>query len=741
MGRTSLFDFVANLAIRNSRLLVLIWLAAAVVSLPLAFSLPDKLKGAGFANPSMEAEQTHRILERDFDFPKNPVFVVYRSEPGAFPDSDLAESILNQLESVTALTEVASITTFRDDLGQVSPDGSVAYAIVAIDLPDVDAHRSLPKLRQALRNDQVEVVLTGGPVFYSDIQEVSESDLRRAELITLPLAFVVLVIVFGSLISAGLPVLIGGIAVVVSLAGLAALSGLSDQSIFALNLVTMLGLGLGADYSLLIVDRFREELGQHSVEEAVRRTLATAGRAVLFSALTVSLGMATLISFPFMFFRSLGISGVLVTALACLTALTLLPALICLLGRRIDRFAIRSTLARPQRVRWQAMAERVMRHALPIALATTVFLLVLGIPSLGLRASLPDSTMLPSSAESRRGFEVLSEAFHSSGDIQIWALVDFAGRPALAPESMRQLDEFIGRLKADQQVSNAVSVASLDPRMNLDQHLLLFSDWNVLSDPLARRTAEALVRDSRTLVGVASKGSYNDPATLDLVNRIRNTAAEMPFEMSLGGSAAFVQDIVSTVYGNFPRAIIGLVVVTYLCLLVLFRSAVLPLKAILMNFVSLGASYGALVVIFQNGLLSSILGFEARGFVDATVPVVMFCVLFGLSMDYEVFLLSRVAEYHSNGLSNERSVSKGLAATGQVVTSAAVIVILVASSFVTADIVLVKAIGLGVAIAVTIDATLVRFLLVPSMMKLLGEYNWWLPSFLSRLMPSEQGER
>ncbi len=489
------------------------------------------------------------------------------------------------------------------------------------------------------------------------------------------------------------------------------------------------------------MDRFREELGQHSVEEAVRRTLATAGRAVLFSALTVSLGMATLISFPFMFFRSLGIGGVLVTTLACLTALTLLPALICLLGRRIDRFAIRSTLARPQRVRWQAMAERVMRHALPITLATTVFLVVLGIPSLGLRASLPDSTMLPSSAESRRGFEVLSEAFHPSGDIQIWALVDFAGRPALAPESMRQLDEFIGRLKADQQVSNAVSVVSLDPRMNLDQHLLLFSDWNVLSDPLARRTAEALVRDSRTLVGVASKGSYNDPATLDLVNRIRNTAAEMPFEMSLGGSAAFAQDIVSTVYGNFPRAIIGLVVVTYLCLLVLFRSAVLPLKAILMNFVSLGASYGALVVIFQNGLLSSILGFEARGFVDATVPVVMFCVLFGLSMDYEVFLLSRVAEYHSNGLSNERSVSKGLAATGPVVTRAAVIVILVACSFVTADIVLVKAIGLGVAIAVTIDATLVRFLLVPSMMKLLGEYNWWLPSFLSRLMPSEQGER
>ena len=213
----------------------------------------------------MESEQTHRILERDFDFPKNPVFVVYRSKPGAFPDSDLAESVLNQLESVTALSEVASITTFRDDLGQVSPDGSVAYAIVAIDLPDVGAHRALPKLRQALRNDQVEVVLTGGPVFYADIQEVSESDLRRAELITLPLAFVVLVIVFGSLISAGLPVLIGGIAVVVSLAGLAALSGLSDQSIFALNLVTMLGLGLGADYSLLIVDRFREELGQHSV--------------------------------------------------------------------------------------------------------------------------------------------------------------------------------------------------------------------------------------------------------------------------------------------------------------------------------------------------------------------------------------------------------------------------------------------------------------------------------------------
>ena len=734
-----MFDSIATLAIRHSRILIVAWLAAAVLSLPLAFSLPERLKGAGFANPAMESERTHRELEREFGFPKNPVFVVYRSEPGTFPDSDLAGQIMIQLWGLSALPEVASVTTFRDDLSQVSPDGSVAYAIVSIDLPDVGAHRALPELRQALRNDQVEVVLTGAPVFYADVQEVSESDLRRAELITLPLAFIVLVLVFGSLISAGLPVLIGGIAVVVSLAALAALSRWSDQSIFALNLVTMLGLGLGADYSLLIVDRFREELGQHGVEEAVRRTLATAGRAVLFSALAVSLGMATLVSFPFMFFRSLGMGGVLVTTMACLTALTLLPAVICLLGRRIDRFAIRSTLARPQRVRWRAVAERVMRHALPIMVVTTAFLLTLGLPAMGLRASLPDSTMLPADAESRRGFEALSEAFHSSGDIQIWALVDFAGRSALAPESIRQLDEFVGRLKADQQVSNAFSIASLDPRMNLEQHLLMFSEWNVVSDPLARRTAEALVKDSRTLVGVASSGSYNDPATLDLVNRIRNTSSELPFEIKLGGSAAFVQDIVSTVYGNFPRAIVGLVIVTYLCLLVLFRSVVLPLKAILMNFVSLGASYGALVVIFQNGFLSSLLGFEARGFVDATVPVVMFFVLFGLSMDYEVFLLSRVAEYHAGGLNNERSVSRGLAATGQVVTSAALIVILVASSFVTADIVLVKAIGLGVAIAVAIDATLVRFLLVPSMMKLLGEYNWWLPSFLDRFLPAERG--
>ena len=716
-------------------------MAAAVFSLPLAFSLPDRLKGAGFANPAMESEQTHRILEREFDFPKNPVFVVYRSEPGTFPESRLAGEILEQLEQLPALSEVASVTTFRDDLSQVSPDGSVAYAIVAIDLPDVGAHRSLPKLRKALRNDQVEVVLTGGPVFYADIQEVSESDLRRAELITLPLAFVVLVLVFGSLISAGLPVLIGGIAVVVSLAGLAALSGWSDQSIFALNLVTMLGLGLGADYSLLIVDRFREELGQHDVEEAVRRTLNTAGRAVLFSALTVSLGMATLVSFPFMFFRSLGVGGVLVTTMACLTALTLLPAVICLLGRRIDRFAVRSSLARPQRVRWQAAAET--SYAACVADHAGNHRVSAGSGN-SFAGSARVSAGFDDAAGRRRvapGFEALSEAFHSSGDIQIWALVDFAGRPALAPESMRQLDEFVGRLRADEQVSNAFSIASLDPRMNLEQHLLLFSEWNVVSDPLARRTAEALVSDSRTLVGVASNGSYNDPATLDLVNRIRNTAAELPFEMSLGGSAAFVQDIVSTVYGSFPRAIVALVIVTYLCLLVLFRSAVLPLKAILMNFVSLGASYGALVVIFQNGFLSSILGFEARGFVDATVPVVMFCVLFGLSMDYEVFLLSRVAEYHASGLNNERSVSRGLAATGQVVTSAALIVILVASSFVTADIVLVKAIGLGVAIAVTIDATLVRFLLVPSMMKLLGEYNWWLPPFLDRLLPSESSAR
>ena len=607
---------------------------------------------------------------------------------------------------------------------QIAKDHSIAYAVVVLDPSTASSTAAVGELQRRLRPTGLETLVAGNSVFYDDIVHVSERDLRKVELISFPIALVALALVFGSVVAAGVPIVVGGAGVAVSLATLFLVGQSTELSIFVLNLSTMLGLGLGTDYSLFLVNRFREELRDKDVPEALAATLDSAGRAVLFSGLTVFIGLSGLATFGFMMLRSLGISGAIVVAVAVLAALTLLPAILAILGRRVDALTI--IRYRPGGgAFWVRLANGVMKRPLVVFFSVLALLALLGSPFLLARFSLPDASVLPPDVPSREAYDLLLAKFDEGELASLLLAVHTDGSP-LTPASLTALYDLTRRLEADPRVARVDSIVTVDPRITLEQYELIYGSPGQAGDGFAKPLVATLVRGDYTVVTVVPREPATSSATRSLIRDLR--ATKVPgLTFLVGGAPAGLLDVVDKLYGDFPYAVALILGLTYVVLFALFRSAVLPLKAVVMNVFSILASYGALVAVFQEGLFSGVLGFKPLGFVEATTPIIMFCLLFGLSMDYEVFLLSRIQEAYRETGDNLRSVSIGLARSGRVVTSAALIVVVVAGSFAVADVILVKAVGIGTAIAVLVDATVVRALLVPATMRLLGDLNWWSP--------------
>jgi RND superfamily putative drug exporter len=738
------FDRLGRFVVRRARLVLGAWALLLLVALPLAPQAPGALSAGGFILDDLESAQAKALLEDELGAPPSALVVVFSSptlEAGT-PAFELAAA--EAMRDIPDAPHVAQVLSHLLSPRQISADRHTAYDIVFLDLPPDDSPEALPILRERLREAPgLEVELAGGPAFYGDVQTVSEEDLRRSELISLPLAALALIIVFGSLIAAGVPLVVGGAAVIVALAAIFIVASVLPMSIFVLNLATLLGLGLGVDYSLLMTSRFREELGRReaddpdAVSEAVRITVATAGRAVFFSGLTVLLGLLGLVLFEFMILRSVGIAGAIVVGLAVAAALTLLPATLVLLGRNLDRFAVRrvSTTTDTTDGPWARLARRVMRHPVAVLLPTLGLLLVLGYPFLHVRFNAPDSSVLPAHVPSRTAFDRLQREF-GEGEFAPISLAIRTEGDATSPDNLRALYDYSRRLAADERVSRVDSLVDVDRRMTLEQYQLLYGDPNGPRDRFVATGLATTTRGDLTTFTLTTPYGPNRDEGRSLVADLRDPSSALAppagVTVLVGGGAADVADVVDRVAADFPRTAAFIIVSTYLVLFVLLRSIILPAKALLMNTLSLTASFGALVWIFQDGNLSAPLGFQPLGFVETTLPVILFCVLFGLSMDYEVFLLSRMKEVWDRTGDNTEAVARGLERSGRIVTSAALIVVLVAGSFAFADIVLIKALGLGVAIAVALDATVVRALLVPATMRLLGRWNWWMPTWLEQ---------
>ena len=746
----------------HARLVIGAWVLIVLCALPFAPQAPGALQAGGFDLPTLESARSRAALESELGAPPSALVLAISSTtltPGTVEFETAAQ------RAVAGVASAPHVVGSRSHLiapTQVNVEKKIVYDVILLDLKPDDSPAALEGIQAALVEvDGIKVALAGGPSFYADIQIVSETDLQRSELISLPLAAIVLLLVFGSAVAAGLPLAVGGATVIVALAAIFGVAQATRMSIFVLNLTTLLGLGLGVDYSLLLVSRFREELGRGAkLGDAVQRTVATAGRAVFFSGVTVMLGLAGLALFDFAILRSIGIAGAITVAIAVASSVTLMPAMLSILGTRVNRLAIRRLGSGKvnERGPWARLARAVMRRPVAVALPTLALLIALGTPWLGVRFNAPDGSILPERVPSRQALDALTDAFGEGSFSPMTAAVRTDG-PVTSAANIKLLYDWVQALQADPRVARVDSIVSIDPRLTLTQYQLLYSststDGGAGSDagsaaPPDRYAAQILsftTAGDLTTVSITPTNGPNRPESRALVGELRaappgTIGAGTPSAITppaglnalVGGGAAEIVDVVDTISGEFPRTAAVVILATLLILAVLLRSVVLPIKAVVMNTLSILASFGALVWIFQDGNLSALLGFAPLGFVETTIPVILFCVLFGLSMDYEVFLLTRMREIYDRTGDNTAAVAGGLERSGRIITSAALIVVVVAGSFVFAEIVLIKALGVGVAIAVALDATIVRALLVPATMRLFGKWNWWAPRWMERIL-------
>jgi len=745
------FERLGRWSARRRWAVVGAWIVLLLAAAPLALRTPDSLRSGGFIRPDLESARARALLETEIGVPEAALVVVFHSDALRAGEPAFETAATAAMADVPSAPHVRSVLPRALSTRQVSLDGHTAYDIVFLDLSADDSPKALPGIRAALHQAPgLEVGLAGGPAFYGDVQDVSESDLRRSETISLPLAGLALLLVFGSIVAAALPLAVGGAAVVAALAGVFLVAQLTPMSIFVLNLATLLGLGLGVDYSLLMTSRFREELAARdwrpeAVEDAVAATVATAGRAVFFSGLTVLLGLLGLVLFEFMILRSVGIAGAIVVGFAVSAALTLLPALFAIAGTRLDSFRVRRVTATPgEDGPWARFAHWVMARPFAVLVPTLAVLVILGTPFLHVRFNAPDDRILPENVPSRAAFDQLTAAFGPGPFAPIaLAIQTTDGSAMTTPANVAALYDYSRRLAADPRVTHVDGIVDVDPRLQLTQYQLLYASPGGPPDRFVSMALAATTKGNLTSFTLTTPYGPNDQIGRQLVRDIRAGVDGLgpPAGMTVlvGGGAADVEDVVAGVAMDFPRTAAFIVVTTYAVLFLLLRSVFLPLKALVMNSLSILASFGALVWIFQDGNLSALLGTRPLGFVETTQPVILFCVLFGLSMDYEVFLLTRMRESWRTTHDNPTAVAHGLERSGRIVTSAALIVVVVAGSFAFADIVLIKALGLGMAIAVALDATVVRALLVPATMRLLGRWNWWLPAALERRLPAIEG--
>ena len=835
----SIFHSIGVFAYRFRWAILLLWGLLLISSSFFAPGLSGKLKGGGFDGANSEAERVQDLMSGEFGLSRATLTVVFTGDGIPARSEEFQKAQENALADVRKLDNVRQVISYAGskDSRFISEDGKKSYAVVTSDVSIDETRNVVEDVRSKVRSDKLKTYVTGAPAVYQDLEEASNEDVKDAEKYAFPFAVIILVFAFGTLVAAGVPVLIGGAGVVTALAALYFIAGIYDMSVFTLTLSTMLGLGLGIDYALFFVSRFREELEDYPTVEAVPRTVATAGRSIFFSGTAVLIGLSGLLFFPFMFMRSIGVAGVVVVFVSVLAAFTLLPALLGVLGPRVNRLAIRRRRNGAGSAFWSRSAEVVMRYPLAVILLAAVLLGTLLYPVGHMKAGIPEATVLPQEYESRAGDDILKRNFkyaalnpmeivatfqddplsvrslsdtrelgeriggadgvsrvESDYTIAAAAAEDYTRRVADARkqarkeaaakvdglvqrqikeqtqnetdravnEQLSQIEATYGavppgaeeRLRADirPRVEREVRASEGRIRDEVERRLAEEVDRkvpglpegisadgkvtpegvaNFLKLPAARQsedlqdTLDTYVAGDRTLLrGVTEANPYTQDA-YGAVDAVRAVEAPDGTSFLVGGLSAGQKDFISSLYGKAPFAAAFVIGVTYLILLITFRSVFIPLKAVIVNILSLTASFGTMVFVFQDGHLSGLLDFTPLGFVDATLPILMFCTIFGVSMDYEVFLLSRIRGAYENGDSNTASVSKGLVATAGIITSAAAIIIVVTGAFALTGIVLTKAIGLGLAVAVFVDATIIRILLVPATMRILGDWNWW----------------
>ena len=738
------FERWGRLVFRHRRVFLILPVLLTLALAPLLGSVTDRLSASGWLRADGPTYAVERTLKEEFGRRGANHYLLFRDPTGQLQatDPEFRREVARTVAPLLANPDIAAVYTYGStpsaelNAKLISADGRSSLVILSLQVGINAATDSFPDVRQAVHSDRLEVTVGGWPATSSAFRDVTVDDLTRAERIALPLVLVLLLVVFGGIAAAALPLVAGLLTIGTTLAGISLLSRGMETSLFAVNIASMIGFALAVDYSLFLIVRYREELRHHDIETALGRTVATAGRAVLFSGLTVAIGIVALVIFGSPAMVSMGLAGMLVVSLGLMFSFTFLLAAMACLGRRIDALSVLPTRLRRRAGSrrqgfWSGLARLVMARPARFALPVFSLLILAGLPFLHYHGAAPTMDMLPADREARQVYETVGTEFPQSTLSPLHVVVRPTRGAMTSAGNLGDLADFAGSVAELPGVRSVETVWSYAPN-GIGAYAL--SGSLLLDDTLRREAARFLTADAAVLE-VALEGSDTDEVALDLVRRLRADGyalSEGAFSVEVGGGAAVNLDLADQITQRAPWAVLFVLLVTWALLFFQLGSFILPLKAITLNLLSLTASFGALVWIFQDGNLAGILGFEPLGYTVLMVPVMMFCFMFGLSMDYEVLMLSRIKEEYDKHGDNTRAVAAGLQATGGVVTSAALIMFVVFAAFGTGDLLMIQALGVGLAIAVAIDATLIRAILVPAMMRLLGDWNWWAPSWARR---------
>jgi putative drug exporter of the RND superfamily len=708
--------------VRRRRVVLISAVVGLIVAGGIGGSVVKRLSTGGFSDPNSESARAEAQLLQTFHF-GNPNLVLLVTAKKGTVDSPAVVARGRALTlALSKEKDIAGAFSYWT-LGSPPPLRSKTntQALVLARISGGDDHvreRAGELTTKYTRADTVIAVGVGGEAaVFKQVGTRVEQDLRKAEAITFPIVLVLLILVFGSAIAAGLPLIVAILAVVGTLLVLRIIAAVTDVSIFSLNITTGLGIGLGIDYALFIVSRYREEVrAGRSIEAAVVRTVETAGRTVLFSAVTVAVSLSALLVFPLFFLRSFAYAGIAVVAIAAVGAVIVLPAVLAALGPRVEKFVLWHHTPKPiGEGAWHRIALFVMRRPWGVSLVVVALLLVLGAPFLGVKFGLPDDRVLPPGSTTRLIQDQIRHNFVSEEASALSVVATHAGTPGRARNA--SIDSY----------ARALSKMSGVSRVDALTGSYIAGNKVLGSTPASARFQG---RTATWLSVVPAVEPYS-PQGEKLVRQIRSTRAPVGAILVAGPSATLV-DSKAGISGKLPLAGGIIAIVTIVVLFMMTGSVVIPLKALVLNILSLSATFGAMVWVFQEGHLSKALGFTATGTLDSSNPILMFCIAFGLSMDYEVFLLSRIKEEHDKTGDNVGSVAIGLERTGRIVTAAAALLAIVFLAFVTSGITFIKMFGLGMALAVVMDATLIRGALVPAFMRLAGGANWWAPRPLRR---------
>jgi uncharacterized membrane protein YdfJ with MMPL/SSD domain len=695
-----MFNSLASLAQRHGKRTVVFAAVFFVIAGALGGGVASKLAPYGDDDPATESVKANDRLEAD-GYRDPSVIVLFQNTS---PTSPAGQQRIQQVErQLRANPDVARVTGYLETQSRdfVSNDGNATYLAISLKPTDDKEEQDAAKQIADDLDGQRDVSVGGIALAQEQVNKQVEKDLRTAEMLAFPILFLLSLLFFRSAVAALLPLMIGGLAIVGTFLLLRVANEVVDVSIFALNLTTGLGLGLAIDYSLFVVSRYREEIAKTGPgAAAMRRTMNTAGRTVLFSSITVAVALASLMVFPQRFLYSMGLGGMLVALLAASIALTVLPAVLALLGRRVNAGAPSFLQRRAERDAtatesgfWYRLSRVVMRRPIGIATVTAAILIVLGIPFWSLKFTSVDAQVLPESASARQVDNVMRSDFPPFHDTPNLLLVENA-----TPSALKTIHGEVS------QVNGIAEVAPPQRLANGDAVIQAYSDNTYISD--SSRNAAKELRDLPVPAGS---------------------------ELLVGGAAAHFVDLQDSLESHAPIALAIVIVATLIVLFLMTGSVVLPVKQLVMNALNLSAVFGILVFVFQDGRLEGLLDYQSQGALEQTMPILLFAVVFGLSTDYGVFLLSRIKEAHDSGIPSSEAVAVGLERTGRIVTAAALLFAIAIGAFATSQIIFIKENGIGTALAVLIDASLIRALLVPSLMELLGDWNWWAPKPLRRL--------